>query len=156
LTDALERENAAFPPLFLAMAKVGETTGHTAEIFGELERYFELELQLRRQFRAQAFLPILQFVFAVALMAGVIYILGLIASIRGGKPLIDIFGLTGGWASLAFLGMVIGAIVGIWLLYVFLSRIGRQKAWMDRLLLRLPGIGPCLRALTMSRFTLAL
>src|SRR5262245_61007431 len=51
LAGAIEREQYAFPPVFLAMMKVGESTGHIAEIFGELEKYFELELQLRRQFR---------------------------------------------------------------------------------------------------------
>src|SRR6478735_2632388 len=64
LSDALEREARAFPPLFLAMTKVGETTGRLAEIFGELEKYFALELQLLRQFRAHTILPIAQFVFA--------------------------------------------------------------------------------------------
>ena len=65
LADALDVERDAFPPLFLSMAKLGETTGHLAEIFGELERYYQLELTLRRQFRSAVFFPIVQFVFAV-------------------------------------------------------------------------------------------
>jgi hypothetical protein len=95
-SDALDKEPGAFPPLFLSMVKVGESTGHIAEIFGELESYYQLELQLRRQFRSQTILPIIQFVAAVVIMAGVIYILGLIASLNNAKPLIDIFGLSGG------------------------------------------------------------
>jgi type II secretory pathway component PulF len=156
LSGAIEREGDTFPPLFLAMTKVGESTGHIAEIFGELERYFELELQLRRQFRSQTFLPILQFVFAVAVMAGVIYIVGMIASMLGGPPLVTLFGLSGGAGALAFLGVVFGSIAAIWLIYAIVSRLGRQKVWMDWLLLNLPAIGPCAYAVTMSRFTLAL
>jgi type II secretory pathway component PulF len=155
-SDALEREQRAFPPLFLAMAKVGETTGHLAETFGELERYFALELQLRRQFRSQTILPILQFFLAVFLMAGVIYVLGLIGSMNNARPLFTIFGLSGGAGSLAFLGMVFGALASVWLLYSVISRLGHQKTWMDRVLLSLPGIGPCVRAVIMSRFTLAM
>lgn len=156
LSDALEVEHRAFPPLFLAMTKVGESTGYLAETFGELEKYFALELQLRRQFRAQTVLPIAQFVIAVLLMAGVIFILGLIATMTHSKPLFTIFGLSGGAGAGAFLGLVFGSLLAVWLLYDLLSRLGHQKVWMDRLLLSLPGIGPCLQALLMSRFTLAL
>src|SRR5690349_12912756 len=40
LEDALKPEAAAFPPLFLALAGVGEQTGMLPEVFGELEKYF--------------------------------------------------------------------------------------------------------------------
>lgn len=154
---ALDDERGAFPVLFLAMVKVGESTGHMPEIFGELERYYELEMQLRRQFRSQTFLPIIQFVAAVLVVAGVIFVMGLIASLNpGARPLLTIFGLSGGSGALAFLGIVFGTLLTLYLLYWLLSRIGNQKAWMDRILLSVPALGPCLRALIMSRFTLAL
>lgn len=155
LGRALDDEKNAFPPLFLSMVKVGESTGHIAEIFGELERYYQLELQLRRQFRSQTFLPIAQFLFAVAIVAGVIYIVGMIGG-NANKPMLPIFGLTGAAGSLAFLGVVVGSLTIIAVLYLVISQLGRQKAWMDRLLLRTPALGSCLRALVMSRFTLAL
>src|ERR1017187_3135797 len=103
LSDAIDKERDAFPLLFRSLVKLGETTGHSAEIFGELERYYQLELQLRRQFRSQTFLPIVQFVFAVAIIAGVIFILGML---NPQKPLLTIFGLGGGAGSLAFVGIV--------------------------------------------------
>ena len=156
LSDALEREHGLFPPLFLAMVKVGETTGHIAEIFGELERYFQLELQLRRQFRSQTFLPIVQFVFAVAIIAGVIYVLGMIAGMNNARPLLTIFGLSGAAGALAFLGVVFGTLFSLWSIYFLSTRVGQGSPLMDRLLLSLPALGPCLRALAMSRFTLAL
>jgi type II secretory pathway component PulF len=153
LGRALDVEKDAFPPLFLSMVKVGENTGHIAEIFGELERYYQLELQLRRQFRSQTFLPIAQFVFAVALLAGVIYIVGILG---GEKPMLTIFGLSGAAGSLAFLGAVASVLGAIAALYFIVLRLGRQKAWLDRILLATPALGSCLRALAMSRFTLAL
>lgn len=153
LSSAIDNEQDAFPLLFRSLVKLGETTGHSAEIFGELERYYQLELQLRRQFRSQTFLPIVQFVFAVGIIAAVIFILGMI---NPQKPMLTIFGLGGGAGSLAFLGAVFGSLAAVGLLYFTFSRLGRQKAWMDRLLLRTPALGSCLRALIMSRFTLAL
>jgi type II secretory pathway component PulF len=153
LSDALDREKDVFPILFLSMVKVGESTGHMAEIFGELERYYQLELQLRRQFRSQTFLPIVQFFFAVAIIAGVILFLGLI---NPREPLLTIFGLSGAKGSAAFLGAVFGSLAFVWLSYVMIARAGRQKVWMDRLLLSTPALGSCLLAMIMSRFTLAL
>ena len=158
LSTALERESGAFPPLFLAMVKVGETTGHLAEIFGELERYFELELQLKRQFRNQIILPVIQFLFAVAIIAGLIYLLDLITSLRGGggPPLFTFFGLAGAAGSVAFLVTVFGTLLTLWSICFVVSRAGRGSAWMHRFLLLVPAIGACVYALAMSRFTLAL
>lgn len=156
LSDALERETDVFPPLFLSLIKVGETTGHMAELFGELERYYQLELKLRRQFRSQTLLPIIQFVAAVFILAGVIFILGMIADMNNTRPLLTIFGLSGAKGSMAFLVAVFGSIFLAWSLFRVVSSMGRQKAWMDHFLLRVPALGSCLSALVMSRFTLAL
>lgn len=153
LSDALDNEQDAFPVLFLTLVKLGEATGHLPEIFGELERYYQLELQLRRQFRSQTFFPVVQFVFAVAIIAGLIFLLGLIDP---KKPLLTIFGLGGAAGSLAFVGVALGSPALVWVLYLVVSRAGRQKTWMDLFLLSLPAVGPCLRAIIMSRFTLAL
>lgn len=153
LSKALEREKDAFPVLFLALVKLGETTGNMPEIFGELEQYYQLELQLKRQFRSQTLLPIVQFIGAVLIVAGVIFVLGLIDP---QKPLLTFFGLGGGAGALAFLGTIFGTLFLLYTIYFLFSRLGRQKAWMDRFLLGVPALGPCLRAILMSRFTVAM
>ena len=112
-------------------------------------------MQLRRQFRGQTFLPIVQFVFAVLIMAGVIYIVGLLAK-PDSKPILTIFGLSGTAGSLAFLGVVVGSLVSVGVIYFVISRLGRQKAWMDQLAARHAGARPMPAHLVMSRFTLAL
>lgn len=155
LADALDAETDAFPPLFLAMVRVGEETGNLPEVLHELERYFQLELQLRRQFRTQLIPTAVQFGFAVLILAGLIFILGLIAP-PGRPPLFTFFGLGGAAGALAFLALVVGLLIGGWLLVTLLGRLMRQRASVDRLLLRVPVLGPCLRALAQSRFTLAL
>ena len=153
LSDALDAEVGAFPPLFLSMANLGETTGHLTEVFGELERYYQLELQMRRQFRSASVMPSAQFVFAVLVVAAVIWILGIIG---GNKPLLTFFGIPGGLGAAAFLCSVSSVLALIAITYLLISRIGRQKVWMDRFLLAVPALGPCLYSLAMSRFTLAL
>jgi type II secretory pathway component PulF len=153
LSDALEEEKDYVPPLFLALVQVGESTGHLAEIFGELERYYELERQLRRQFRSQTFMPVLQFFGAILVFAGLLYILG---AINPNKPLLTFFGLGGAAGSLAFLGAAGGVVAAVVLVYWALMRFGQQRVWFDGVLLRIPVLGRCLRALAMSRLTLAL
>lgn len=156
LSDALDSEQSSFPPLFLSMVKLGEATGHLAELFGELERYYQLELQLRRQFRSASFLPTVQFIFAVLIVAAVIWILGIIGGLNRAEPMLMFFGLGGAQGALAFLCSVASVIALVWTSYLVVSRLGRQKVWMDRLLLAVPALGPCLYSLAMSRFTLAL
>jgi type IV pilus assembly protein PilC len=154
LSAALDRETGVLPPLFLAMVQLGEETGHLPEVLAALEKYYQLQLSLMRKFRSQSMLPILQFVIAVFLIAGVIFILGILAGPN--KPLLDFFGLGGAAGALAFLGTVAGTLTAIALLWIGLSHWSRQRAVADRMLLRVPALGPCLEALTLGRFALAL
>src|SRR5262245_57862107 len=74
LADALEAHREAFPPLFLSLATVGESTGQLPEIFHELEKYYTLQQKLRRQFRAQIMWPVFQFFAGVFVIAGMIWL----------------------------------------------------------------------------------
>src|SRR5580700_5533140 len=47
LEAALQEERHKFPPLFVALAAVGEESGQLPEIFGELEKYYLLQQKLR-------------------------------------------------------------------------------------------------------------
>jgi type IV pilus assembly protein PilC len=159
LQRALEREAKAFPPLFLSLVGVGEETGMLPEVFGELERYFVRQQSLRRQFIASTAWPIIQFVGAIFVVAGLILILGLIpeATMFNGKrfdPLgLGLFGVSG---SLIFIGAVVGFFVGLYLLYLLLTRVLGRGALVARLLFTVPVLGRCLRALALARFCLAL
>src|SRR6516162_8281452 len=61
LSKALRQEGDAFPPLLLSLVEVGEASGMLAEVFGELEKYFSRQMQLKRQFLAQITWPLIQF-----------------------------------------------------------------------------------------------
>lgn len=155
LQDAVHKERDAFPPLFLAMVSVGEETGHLPEIFGELENYFTLQLRLRRQFRSQSLLPIVQIIFAFFIIALLIYVLGVIAASRN-APAPGLFGFSGGAGAIAFLVLSFGTIALAYVGYRFLIRNRGPQATFDALLMRVPALGACLEALAMGRFALAL
>lgn len=152
LQDALEHEKAHFPPLFTSLVAVGEHSGALPEIFQELERYFALQLRLRRQFMSQIAWPMIQFLIAPFVMAGMIFILGILGS--NFDPLG--FGLTGTIGAIKFLVGWFGAIGVLIAAYFILTRSLRQQVIVDELLLRLWAIGPCLRAMAMTRFCMAL
>jgi type IV pilus assembly protein PilC len=157
LKTALQLEKHRFPPLFLALAGVGEHTGNLPEIFGELENYYIMQQKFVRQFVTQSMMPVLQFLAAVFVIAGMMYILGLIAESTNTKPLDPLgVGLTGSRGAAIFLFIVFGSIGGLIAFYVLVSRQLQQKAVVDRFLLRIPAVGPFLRALAMSRLTMAM
>src|SRR5689334_18003695 len=69
LEAALKRDQDCFPPLFRSLASVGERSGSLPEIFGELEKYYLRQQQLRRQFLAKITWPVFQFFAAIAVLA---------------------------------------------------------------------------------------
>jgi type IV pilus assembly protein PilC len=155
LEDALQREKSVFPPLFVALARVGEQTGMLAEVCAELEKYYHRQRTLWRQFLGQITWPMIQFVLAIFVLAGLILIMGMIADSRGGQPLDPLgLGLAGPSGAMIFLGVVFGILLGLGATYWLLTR-RLGSAAVQSFLLGLPAIGPCLRALALARFCMA-
>lgn len=156
LDEALTAEGPSLPELFVTLAAVGERSGRIPEVFAQLEEYYRLQGQLRREFRAQAFWPAAQFVGAVLVIAFTIFILGVLAPANQ-EPSAPIgFGLTGTSGAILFLAVMGSIVAGILIaIKLFTSTVAKQavfEAW----LLRLPVIGPCVHAASLSRFCLAL
>jgi type IV pilus assembly protein PilC len=157
LEAALQQQSASFPPLFLTLAAVGEQSGHLPELFGELEKYFRNQQELRRRFLSQIAGPGLQFIAAVCIIAFLLWALGFIAQMHHSRPIDPLgLGLTGGSGALIFLLLVFASLAGLAGLYFLAQRSLRRKEQVDVLLLRLPVIGPCVRALVLMRFCLSL
>jgi type IV pilus assembly protein PilC len=156
LEELLKKETAVFPPLFTALATVGEQTGMMPEIFRELEKYFQLMLRLRRQFLSQIAWPAFQLFAAIFVIAGLILILGLISPAEPGSKGFDPIGLgTGPGPALGFLCGAFGVLGGTLAAYVIARRVLREGV-VDSWLLRLYVVGPCVQALALTRFCLAL
>lgn len=157
LEDALQREQAVFPSLFLALTRVGEHSGMLAEVFAELEKYYLRQRKLWRQFVAQSTWPLIQFVLAIFVLAGLILIMGMIADSRGGKALDPLgIGLAGPSGAMIFLVVVFGLLSGMGAIYWLVTRRLRGAVAMETFLLGLPALGPCLQALALTRFCMAL
>lgn len=152
LEDALAVDGQQLPILLRSMAGVGEHTGHMPEVFHELERYYDLQYRLRRQFLADIAWPVFQFVMAVIVISLMLLILGMLGSKL--DPLG--FGLTGARGAATFVFLVVSAIALGWAGIHFLTRAYRNRASVERFLLRVPALGPCLEAIALGRFSLAL
>lgn len=151
LEAALQAEQKTFPPLFLALAGVGEHTGHLPEIFGTLENYYLMEQRFWRQFWSQCALPIFQFFAAIGIIAGMLLVLGILNS-----P-IDPIGLgTGVAGAVRFVAAVLTPLIVLIVGYALLSRSLERKAIADLIFMKLPAIGPVVQALSLSRLALAL
>jgi type IV pilus assembly protein PilC len=156
--EALRHEGTVFPHLFVSMVSVAEHTGMLPEVLQDLERYYTRQLKLRRNFLSRIFWPVLQLVLGVLVVALMVLILGIIAESRPGSEPIDPLGLglTGPRGAMIILGSAAGLATFIVTGYIVASRVLRQKSILDGILLRVPALGPSLRALAMTRFCLAL
>jgi type IV pilus assembly protein PilC len=155
LEAALKPERHKFPPLFVSLAVVGEQTGNLPEVLVEVEKYFVLVQRLRRDFVRQIAWPALQFFMVPFVLAGMILLLSILS--QGTKPWDPLgFGLTGPSGALAVIVGFFGTLAFLVVLYLLITRTLKHQATVDEILLRIPVIGPCLTALALTRFCLAL
>lgn len=152
MADGLAQTGKFFPPLFVELVHVGEQTGQTAEIFRQLCENYEHQIQLRRTFLASIAWPMLQLGAAVCVIGLLIFILGIIPA-PGGQERIDIlgFGLMGPKGVAIYFTIVGGIAIGIFLL---IQALRRGLIWthpLQRLLLKIPAIGGCLRTMALAR-----
>jgi type IV pilus assembly protein PilC len=156
LEEALKNETDLFPPLFIALLKVGERTGMVPEVAAELEKYYARQESLKRKFLARITWPVIQFFLAVLVLTGVIWIMGVLAQRNPGQKPFDPLGLglLGTEGALIFLGIVFGTL-GAGAAVFVIARRKIKGGQVDSFLLGLPAIGPCMRALALARFCLA-
>jgi type IV pilus assembly protein PilC len=156
LEDTLAAEGPNLPELFVSLAVVGERAGRIPEVFGQLEEYYRLQAQMRREFRSQAAWPVFQFVAAVFVIALTIFLLGVLAA-DDSPPMAPIgFGLTGTGGAVLFLIVVGSVVAGLFFTYKVLTKTVAGRAGLEAWLLRVPVVGPAVQAAALSRFCLAL
>ena len=155
LESALKGERKKFPPIFLSLVSVGEESGNLPEVLAELENYFLLQQKLWRQFLSQIAWPVFELIGAIFVIAGMIFVLAILS--QGGKPFDPLgLGYTGSSGAIKFLIHAFGTIAILIALYFVVTRTLKQQVFVDELLLRLPVIGPCVQAIALMRFCLAL
>jgi len=156
VADAMRGCGGFFPRLTCQMVEIGEKTGQLDEVLLKLAKYYEQQDALKRTFYLGIAWPMLQLLAATLVIAGVIWISGMIGSFMGTGGGVDILGLglTGGWGAILFLLSVATVVGGVLLAVNALLR-----GWFGpvplRIAMRLPVIGTCLEAFALSRLTWA-
>jgi len=154
--EALRECGDFFPPLFLELVTIGELTGQLPETLLELSRQYEELLSRRRAFLRVISFPLVELGIALAVIGLLIWILGII-----GDPYHPVFdpvglGVVGTPGLVRYLMVVALVALGIWL-GIRLVREGFRWVWpLQKLLLRVPGIGPAVETLLMSQIAWAL
>lgn len=155
VSSALRSHQGYFPDLAVDMVDVAERTGNLPEVLRSLADHYENNLRLRRDFITQIAFPVIQFAVAILVIAGLIFLLGIIDS-AGGQPL-DVlgFGLTGASGALLWLSGWGIAIAGAFIVYkVVVSSLQGQKV-LHQTLLHVPVVGGCMRSFAIARFSWA-
>ena len=161
VTDALE-EVGVLPELYVDMVQAGEESGNLAEVLRELADHYDRTVQLQRDFRSQITMPVVQAVAAVFVIAGLIFVLGLIGTSMGGGgrdsiPQFDPTGLDlrGGQGAVLWLAFCFGSAAAAYGVYRFGVRNAVAARSLHRSLLRLPVLGDCMQKFALARFSWA-
>ncbi|MBI1904333.1 MAG: type II secretion system F family protein [Planctomycetia bacterium] len=151
LGAALAATGSYFPPLVRELAAVGEHTGKTAEVFVNLADHYDHQLSMRRAFFLATLWPRIEFFAAVFIVGLLIWVQGLLP-MREGKP-IDVlgWGLVGNQGLLIYLLIFALLTAGYWALKFAMRRGMLWTRPLQKLLLRIPGVGRFLELLALSR-----
>jgi len=145
--DALNATGEYFPTLMREMVRMGEESGSLDRVFLRMADHYEESLKLRRMFMASIAWPMIELLGAVVVIGVFILVLGII----GVDPLgWGITGVKGLAIYLLFVGAIasgIGAV--IW---------GTARGWLwvaplQKLAVKLPGLGHSLKTLSLARLT---
>lgn len=154
LPAAMQNQDRYFPPLMIAMASAGETTGKLEQTLLTLAGYYDERIKIRRDFFRQISWPMFQLFAAVNILALLIFLLGVLTPPTGGEMFDPTgFGLRGVGGVMWFYSYVLvvgGAIVGGILAFQN-NFVGVHN--LIPLLYRIPVAGTALQTITLSRFT---
>jgi len=160
LSDALERFPKTFSPLFIAMTRAGETGGLLEESLIRIADQLEKEDSLRRQVKSAMAYPIVIFVFAAAVMLGMVAFIvpvfaGVFKELGDAKmPAMTVFVMgiskivTGYW-YLLILGTVGGSFA-----FMKWKKTPKGRSLWQRFLLRVPfKIGDIFQKVALARWS---
>jgi type II secretory pathway component PulF len=158
IDDALAAAGGYFPPLFRQLVAVGDASGQLDRTYRRLAEHYEHMLAARRTLLAALAWPVFELSTAVLAVGVIIWIssaLGL--KNMDGEPL-DMFGLglTGSNGLAVYIIGVIAAVIAVLLVAQAWSRGMLWTRSLQRLALRIPGIGDAVRTMALARFTWAM
>ena len=158
-SDALRKHPRVFDELYVNLIHAGEVGGILDTILNRLGTYIEKAQKLKRQVKSALIYPTVVMVVAIAvvivMLSWVIPVFeNMYKEFKGAQlpaPTQVVIRLsnsfTGNWYWFA------GAVIAFFVAIALLIRNPRGRVMFDRLLLRVPVIGPVLRKIVVARFT---
>jgi type IV pilus assembly protein PilC len=155
LANSMRAAGGYFPPLLLEMIEVGERTGRLERVFFKLAEHYDQLVKIKRELLIGIAWPMIELGICVVVIGLMILIIGMVHT-GPGEPGITFFGLYGlrGLAIYsAIVALIMASVVG--LLFAVKTELINVAPFI-RLLMQLPGIGPGIKTLAISRLTWAL
>lgn len=159
-SEALKRHPKVFDELYVNLVAAGEAGGILDTILNRLAIYIEKAVKLKAQIKSAMFYPIAILIVAIGVIC--IMMIKVIPTFK------DMYKQMGPKAKLpgatefvmdisnAFVAnwyFIIGGMIGFVVLLVMMRRTVKGREVFDRVMLRLPVIGPTLRKIVVARFT---
>jgi type IV pilus assembly protein PilC len=159
-SDALKRHPKVFDELYVNLVAAGEVGGILDTILNRLAIYIEKNVKLKAQIKSAMFYPVAILIVAVGVIC--VMLLKVIPTFQDMYkqmgPKAKLPGMTQ-WVMNAsnsfaanwyiYFGILAGLIIGS----IMMRRTDRGREIFDRMMLRLPVIGPTLRKIVVARFT---
>ncbi|MDX2088453.1 MAG: type II secretion system F family protein [Kofleriaceae bacterium] len=158
-SDSLKKHPKVFDDLYVNLVAAGEVGGILDAILNRLAIYIEKNVKLKAQIKSAMFYPIGILVVAIGVIA--VMLVKVIPTFEDmyknmgnaelPKPTQVVIGISHGFLDKWYL--YVGTLVGLVVLSTMARRTPKGKEAFDRVLLRLPVIGPTLRKIVVARFT---
>jgi type IV pilus assembly protein PilC len=159
-SDALKKHPKVFDELYVNLVAAGEVGGILDTILNRLAVYIEKAVKLKAQLKSAMFYPIAILVVAIGVIAVMlIKVIPTFESMYGQMgpgavlpaPTKFVINLSHGFIDKWYI--YVGSVVGGFVFIAVLRNTDKGREVFDRVLLRLPIIGPTLRKIVVARFT---
>lgn len=154
-SDALKHQKEVFPPLLINMLSASEDTGNMGSALMRAAEYYEKQYRLQSKVRSAMAYPIFLLTVSLTIMMGIFtFVIPYFAKVIGEESLT---GLTLVFMAISkglrenFLYILIGVLIFLALIS-YLMKKPEVRQWMDRMLLRVPKIGPLFETIYTARF----
>ncbi len=157
LAEALAETDNYFPSLLRAMVRVAEETGHLDAVLAQMAEHYQNQLAIRRQFWSAITWPLVQLGIALVVVGFLIWFMGFVRELHPESDL-DLlgFGLVGPSGLTIYVAFLAAVGAAFWFVR---SAVSRGLVWarpIQRLVLRIPGIGKALETLALARLAWSL
>ena len=146
-----------FPPTLAAILSAGDESGKVDRALALLATHYQSRYDAQREFIRKITFPVLQLVAGIGVISLLIYVLGVITPMSGGKmPDILGFGLTGPTGVLKFWGfLALIAAFGVAAFFVWTRNVGGVQN-ITPLFYTIPKLGRSIQTITLSKFCTAM